>query len=164
MPRILVLIRHAKSSWDDSSIQDFDRSLNKRGFKDAPEMGKRLAGSNHSADIIISSPALRAITTAEIIASEIGFDESKILQEPVIYEAGLNTLVNVVTSIDDNYRHAILIGHNPGFTYLCNYLCNVQLDNMPTCGIAKIEFTTDTWRAISKHDGKLLDFDYPKKK
>lgn len=164
MTRELTLIRHAKSSWDDSSLQDFDRPLNKRGFKNAPEMGKRLARRNHRTDIIISSPAARAITTAEIIASEISFDSNNILREPEIYEAGLNALVNVVASIDDNYRHAILVGHNPGLTYLCNYLCNAQLDNMPTCSIVQIKFNIDTWAAISKHEGELVNFDYPKKK
>lgn len=164
MTRELTLIRHAKSSWDDSSLQDFDRPLNKRGFKNAPEMGKRLARRNHRTDIIISSPAVRAITTAEIIASEINFDKNNILHEPAIYEAGLNSLVNVVASIGDNYRHAILVGHNPGLTYLCNYLCNAQLDNMPTCSIVQIKFNIDTWRAISKHEGEMVNFDYPKKK
>lgn len=164
MTRELTLIRHAKSSWDDSSLQDIDRPLNKRGIKNAPEMGKRLARKNYRPDIIISSPAVRAITTAEIIASEISFDRKNILREPTIYDAGLNSLVNVVANIDDSYRHAILVGHNPGLTYLCNYLCNAQLDNMPTCSIVQIKFNIDTWRAISKHEGELLSFDYPKKK
>ncbi len=164
MARDLTLIRHAKSNWDDTSLRDFDRPLNKRGFKNAPEMGKRLARKNYHTDIIISSPAVRAITTAEIIASEICFDSNNILRETAIYEAGLDVLVNVVASIDDNYRHAILVGHNPGLTYLCNYLCDAQLDNMPTCSIAQIKFNTDTWKEISKHEGELVDFDYPKKK
>ena len=164
MPRKLILIRHAKSSWDDSSLNDFDRPLNKRGFENSPMMGQRLANNNFNADTIISSPAVRAIITVELIANEIGFDKNKIQQVPAIYEAGLDTLVNIVTGIDDNYQDVILVGHNPGFTWLCNYLCNAQLDNMPTCSMAQIKFEVDSWKDVSKHVGELIDFDYPKKK
>lgn len=159
----MTLVRHAKSSWDDSSLRDFDRPLNKRGFENAPEMGKRLAKRNYKADIIISSPAIRALATAEIIAEEIGFDRNDILQEPAVYNADLHALVEIVTGVDDNYRRAMLVGHNPGFTNLCNYLCAARIDNMPTCSIVQIEFYTDAWKDIDRHDGALISFDYPKK-
>ncbi|NIP30788.1 MAG: hypothetical protein GTO02_12900, partial [Candidatus Dadabacteria bacterium] len=88
----LLLVRHAKSSWDNADLQDFDRPLNKRGFKNAPEMGKRLLKKGLIINLIYSSPALRAITTAELIAKEIGYESSKIIYKPEIYEAGINTL------------------------------------------------------------------------
>lgn len=164
MPRNLTLVRHAKSSWDDTSLQDFERPLNKRGFENAPMMGKRLVAGDCKVDTIISSPARRAVTTAGMIAAEIGFDNNKILQNPSMYAAGLNTLVEVITGIDDDFQHAMLVGHNPGFTQLCNYLCEARIDNMPTCGIARIEFDADTWKTVSRQSGYLADFDYPRKK
>ncbi len=160
----LLLVRHAKSSWDNADLQDFDRPLNKRGFKNAPEMGKRLLKKGLIINLIYSSPALRAITTAELIAKEIGYESSKIIYKPEIYEAGLSALFNVVKNIDENCQSAMLVGHNPGFTYLCNYLCNAQIDNMPTCSMAYIEFPVEDWKEIAEHNGKLVDFDYPKKK
>lgn len=126
-------------------------------------MGKRLAQRNYKADFIISSPAVRAITTAEIIAEEIGVEKSGILHEPAIYEVGLGSLVNVVTGIDDKYRCVVLVGHNPGLTNLCNYLSDTGIDNLPTCGMAQIEFDADTWKAVTMYGGKLVSFDYPKK-
>ena len=164
MERFLLLVRHAKSSWDDAGLQDFDRPLNKRGLKNAPEMGKRFAHRNPVVDAIISSPANRAITTAELIANEISFDKKDIIQNSEIYEAGLSTLVNVVTGIDNKFNHVILVGHNPSFTYLCNYLSDAQLDNMPTCSMAYIKFKVETWNDITKHSGELIEFDFPKNK
>lgn len=163
MSLTLTLVRHAKSSWDHVGLQDFDRPLNERGLRNAPEMGKRLAKRGDTPDVIISSPAKRAMTTAEMIADEIGFDKNNILREPAIYAAGLSTLVDIVTGIDDGYQSAMLVGHNPGFTELCNYLCAVRIDNVPTCGIVQIKFRTNAWHTIAKHDGEMIDFDYPKK-
>lgn len=160
----LLLVRHAKSSWDNAGLQDFDRPLNKRGLKNAPEMGKRLLKKGLKINLIYASPALRAVTTAELIAKEISYASNEIICKPEIYEAGLSTLFNVVKSMDENCKSVMLVGHNPGFTYLCNYLCNAQIDNMPTCSMAYIEFPVETWKEIAKHMGKLVDFDYPKKK
>ena len=163
MSLTLTLVRHAKSSWDHVGLQDFDRPLNERGLRNTPEMGKRLVKRGYKPDVIISSPAKRAITTAEIIAAEIGFDKDHILQEPAIYAAGLSALVDIVTRIDDEYQSTMLVGHNPGFTELCNYLCAARIDNVPTCGIVRIKFRTNAWNTIAKHDGEMIDFDYPKK-
>ncbi len=163
MTKQLTLMRHAKSSWDDASLSDFDRPLNARGFKNAPEMGERLAETDFLPDIIITSPAIRAKTTAELIAEQIKFNKNQILQEPAIYEAGIQSLVNVVAGIDDEHQHAMLVGHNPGFTYVCNYLSDASIDNIPTCGIVHIEFDVSTWQNIDESSGKLIDFDYPKK-
>lgn len=164
MSRNLVLVRHAKSSWDDDGLQDFDRPLNKRGLKNAPEMGRRLADNNFSTDIIISSPANRAITTAELIAKQIGIDKKKIIQQEEIYEAGLNALIYIVNSLEDDYNNVMLVGHNPGFTYLCNYLSDAQLENIPTCGIAQLKFDVKAWQDITENTGELIEFDFPKNK
>lgn len=166
MARELTLVRHAKSSWvkpswNDASSSDFDRPLKARGLKNAPEMGKRLRDANYQVDVIISSPALRAITTAEFIASEL--DYKNIQQCDEIYEAGANTLLYLISSLDEKYRKVMLVGHNPGFTMLCNYLCDANIDNMPTCSIARIQLTINSWQDVGEHCGELLHFDYPKK-
>lgn len=162
MPRILTLVRHAKSSWDQAGIQDFDRPLNQRGLKNAPQMGQRLADKCFRIDCIISSPAVRAISTAEIIAHKIGFETENITQNADIYEASLNSLVSIVHSLEDNLARVMLVGHNPGFTGLANYLSNANIDNLPTCSIMQIQFAR-SWRDISEHTGELIDLDYPKK-
>jgi len=163
MQRILTLVRHAKSSWNDADLRDFDRPLNNRGLKTAPEMGKRLADAGYELDTIISSPAKRAITTAKIIAKEIGFTEEKIQQNTDIYDASLNTLIDIVSSLVDSSKRVMLVGHNPGFTILGNYLSNTRIDNMPTCSIAQVQFDVGSWEFITEHSGELIDFDYPKK-
>ena len=127
-------------------------------------MGKRLAEARYRAETIISSPAKRAITTAEIIAAEIGFDPEHIVQNPLMYGASLGALTEVVRGIGDRIRHAVLVGHNPGITLLCNFLGDSRIDNLPTCGIARMEFDAHSWADVSRQDGHLVEFDYPKKK
>ena len=163
MGRTLALVRHAKSSWKHEDLSDFERPLNSRGLKNAPEMGRRFVEKSYVVDCIISSPAVRAITTAEFIASELEFNIQKIRQSKIIYEATLNTLTKLVLDLDNNWFRVMLVGHNPGFTSLCNYLSNAKIDNMPTCSIALIQFDVERWDAITEHSGKLLDFDYPKR-
>jgi len=163
MALVLTLARHAKSSWNDAGLSDFDRPLNSRGLKNAPEMGKRLADANYKLDSLISSPAMRAITTAGIIAKQIDFSKQKIRQNDDIYNASINTLIEIVTTLENSSSRVMLVGHNPGFTTLCNYLSNAEIDNMPTCSIAQIQFDTKSWNSITEHSGELLDFDYPKK-
>ena len=158
----LILVRHAKSSWTEAGLTDFDRPLNDRGLKNAPEMGRRLAKANFAVDTIITSPAVRAITTAKIIAKEIGFDVKRIVQNEHIYDASVNILLDLVRNLDEHVNKAMLVGHNPSFTVLCNRLSNARIDNMPTCSIAQIQFNISSWEAITEHSGELTDFDYPK--
>lgn len=162
--RSLTLIRHAKSSWNHPELADFDRPLNQRGLKNAPMMGRRLAAANYRADVIISSPAKRAITTAESIAAQIGFDPDDITQNPLVYGAGLGALTEVIRGIDNRIRHAVLVGHNPGITQLCNFLGDPGIDNLPTCGIARMEFDARNWEDVSRQQGRLVELDYPRKK
>ena len=161
--RILTLVRHAKSSWNNTDLSDFERPLNSRGLKNAPEMGKRLVKAKFKVDLIISSPAVRALTTAEFIASELGYNFQRIKQEDAIYEAGLNTLLHLISSLDNNINNVMLVGHNPGFTMLCNYLSDAEIENLPTCSIAQIKFDQSSWQSVSVHSGVLLDYDFPKK-
>ncbi len=158
----LYLIRHAKSSWDNSTIPDFERPLNKRGKHDAPFMGKLLKKKNAMPDIIYTSPAVRALTTAKIFAGELGIPKNKIVEEKNIYDSGIKGMEETVQSIPDEISTAFLFGHNPAITYYANHLGDKAV-NMPTCSIVGIEFEVDSWKEVERDKGKVILFEYPKK-
>ncbi|RZK38995.1 MAG: histidine phosphatase family protein [Pedobacter sp.] len=162
MAKRLILIRHAKSDWGNPDLRDFDRPLNKRGNASAPDMAQRLVSASISPDLMVSSPALRAISTAKYFAKAWGIQEKDIQTDQNIYEAGFKTLLSVVNEFDDNYPTIAMFGHNPGFTDFANYLSGVNIVNMPTCSVVMIEFSTDSWNMLSKETGKVILFDYPK--
>ena len=159
----LYLIRHAKSSWKDQGLADIERPLNKRGKQDAPFMGKRLKETKVHPDLIVSSPAKRALKTAKVIAEEIGYPKKRIKTDESIYLAGVSTLLHVIQNIEDSYQQVMLFGHNPGFTDLAESLTNQKFDNIPTCGIVCMDFDINSWKKVSEGKGKVVFFDYPKK-
>ncbi len=159
----LFLIRHAKSSWDNHDLSDFERPLNKRGLRDAPFMSKLLNKENIKPDIIYTSPALRAATTADFFAEELGYKKKKIIYDETIYEAGIRELENIIQNMSDIYSTVFLFGHNPTITYYANHLGNKLIDNMPTCSIVGIEFNEETWNTVEHGKGKTFLFEYPKK-
>lgn len=159
----LVLVRHAKSSWKDTSLSDFERPLNKRGKHDAPMMAKILHDNTISIELILTSPAKRAATTARFFLAEFGPQNVNIDFDDKIYEASTSDLIQIINNIDQNYKSAMLVGHNPGFTFLAEKLSGEYLGNIPTCGIAQIEFSVDEWKHISFNSGTLTHYDYPKK-
>ena len=161
--KTLYLVRHAKSSWKDNSLKDFDRPLNERGKRDAPFMGKLIREKGINPDIIISSPAKRAISTAKYFSAEFNKSKKEIIENNNIYEAGAGQLIDIINSIADNNNSAMLFGHNPGFTMLSNYLADKRIDNIPTCGVVTITFDVDSWKEIEVGTGKLIEFEYPKK-
>lgn len=157
----LFLIRHAKSDWSNSSLDDFDRPLNKRGKKNAPFMGEVLHNKAIQADMIISSPAYRARETSVAISKEVNYSKDIIYNE-YLYEASLKTVLDVVTYIEDENDTVFLVGHNPSLNMLAFYLVDFN-DNIPTCGILEIEFDCESWREAKKRNAKLISFEYPKK-
>lgn len=161
--KTLYLIRHAKSSRDNRDIPDFERPLNERGEKDAPFIAEVLKKKNVNVDLILSSPALRALTTAKIFAKELGISEKEIVADENIYEASRKDLVNVLLKIDDSKNNVILFGHNPGLTYLSNYICDFETDNIPTCGIIGMQLEFDSWKYIGSKSCGFKFFEYPKK-
>jgi phosphohistidine phosphatase len=162
MAKRLLLIRHAKSDWGNPSLRDFDRPLNKRGHANAPEMGQRLTKQQIFPDQVVSSPALRAFTTANYFAKEWGIKSGEIKTDQDIYEAGVRTLLGVVNQFDDQKEIIAMFGHNPGFTDFANYLSNLDIMNMPTCSVVMLEFPFDEWKMVSSGTAKVLLFDYPK--
>jgi len=159
----LTLIRHAKSSWDNPALDDFDRPLNKRGKKSAPLMGKIIRKRGLVFDQIVSSPAVRAITTARLIAKKLAYREQAIQQREELYGASGDELLECVNALDDEYQKIALVAHNPGLTDLCNQLTGESIANLPTCAIAVIEFDLDDWRAVDRDTGRLALYEYPRK-
>jgi len=157
----LYIIRHAKSSWKDTMLDDFDRPLNKRGKLNAPFMGDILKNKNISPDIIISSPALRAKKTAEIIAEKTAYSK-EIKFDRNIYEAETQELYKILSMVSDDEYIVFLFGHNPTLNMFAEEYVNFH-DNIPTCGIVEIEFTCSKWADISAKNARLKSFEYPKK-
>ena len=161
--KLLFLVRHAKSSWDDPTIDDRQRPLNRRGKQEAPKMGKHLAGYKIKPELIISSPAVRALKTAEKIAKELGFKKSDVVVNEEMYTFNGGNLKDVIKDLDDKYESVMLVGHNPAITALANQISDADIDNIPTCGVVLIEFKTRKWKDAAGGRGKVLEFDYPKK-
>ncbi len=159
----IFLIRHAKSSWDESGVSDFERPLNKRGNRDAPFMAAILKKDKVKPDLIISSPAKRAITTAETFAEELDCPSKKILTEISIYESGIKELETIVQSIPEDNKTVLLFGHNPTLTFYANHLGDKFITNIPTCGIVGIELKVKSWHEVERGKGKTFLFEFPKK-
>ena len=161
--KTLTLIRHAKSSWKDGGIPDLSRPLNKRGKRDGPMMGERLAERGVEVDLMISSPATRALATAEAIAEEIGYSWEEVVVDERLYHAEPYEILQVVEELEDYLDHVMVFGHNPGLTDLANEFSPYYIDNVPTCGIVELRFDVDTWAGIGGAGPVGMDFDYPKK-
>lgn len=158
----LFIVRHAKSSWDDPDLDDFDRPLNKRGKRNAPEIGKRLAVRGVSPDLIITSPAKRAAATARRIAEAIAYPKNKIIKDDSFYHGSIQDVIRVVQKLDDQINSLMIFGHNPGLTDLANYLSGADIYNIPTCGVVEIDFDFNLWKMLGSKKGKLVKFDFPK--
>lgn len=159
----LTLVRHAKSSWKDPHLTDEERPLNQRGRRDAPEMGRRLAERDVVPDLLISSPAERALTTAQLIAEAIGYPPEGIEEEDLLYLAGVDEWMEVIWSLDDALDQVMLFGHNPGLTDLVNTISTLRLANVPTCGVIELAFDIDRWCQVGRVRPRQATFDYPKK-
>ena len=156
MPRILYLLRHAKSSWKDDSQADFDRPLKGRGRDAAQRMGKRLASEKLEDAVLICSPAARTRETAKIVLkhSRVRMDQRF---DERIYEASLRDLLQVVSEIPDEKQTAMLIGHNPGFEELLAFLTG-EARRMSTCALAKIKLEVASWKDARAGEGSLESF------
>jgi phosphohistidine phosphatase len=158
----VIFVRHAKSSWADPSLRDFDRPLNKRGLRDAPFMAKVLRGKLDQLDLIVASPANRAFTTATYFAEAFDIPVSKIRQEQRLYHAYPNDLLKLVQQLEDALDTVLVFGHNPGFTDFANHFTDDYIDNVPTCGIFQLEADIQHWADFDKSKVRLMAFHYPK--
>ena len=156
--KTLILVRHAKSSWDDIGIDDFERPLNDRGKHDAPMMAKRLKNKDINIDVFISSPAKRALRTAKYFAEEFGVEKKEIEEVKKLYGASVSDFLEVVTNIKDKYKNIVLFSHNPGITEFANTLTSVHIDNMPTCSMFAVQADTDKWADFLQSEKKISLF------
>ncbi len=160
--KTLFLVRHAKSSWNDAALPDKDRPLNDRGRRDAPKMGERLAKRDVKPDLILSSPAMRALETAEIIAKKLDYRRKDIVVDDRLYAVGADDLLDVIHELDDKLERVMLFGHNPELTELAHRLSN-KITDMPTCAVAEFAFDAKSWSSIGKGKPARVTLDSPKK-
>lgn len=158
----LIVIRHAKSSWDFSVLNDFDRPLNERGHKDAPMMAKRLLDKKIPIDAFISSTAKRAFTTAAYFADMYDVKEKNIIKVPELYHAASAVFYDVIENTNDSFNTIALFSHNPGITDFVNQLTNTRIDDMPTCGVFAVTIKTECWKDFANAEKAFWFFDYPK--
>jgi phosphohistidine phosphatase len=156
----LVLARHAKSSWKDATLADYDRPLNKRGRRDLPFMAARLAEREPAPQLIWASPAKRTALTAEGYADALGIPASSILWDERLYYAGGNSMVALLGALDDDIDSVMIVGHNPALTLAANTLAGWVTDNLPTSG--QIGLRAPDWTA-PPGKWRLGFFDYPKR-
>ncbi|MGE4473182.1 histidine phosphatase family protein [uncultured Sulfuricurvum sp.] len=161
--KTLYLIRHAKSDWSDESLSDFDRPLNKRGTKDAPLMGSKLSDKGVRPDLILSSPALRAKTTAEAFAKALSYPPESIRFEHELYACDVETILSLIRGVSADIDTLFVFGHNPEFTEGANLITGGNIDNIPTCGVVEMRLKNDSWESIGKNSAELRSFDFPKK-
>jgi phosphohistidine phosphatase len=160
--KTLLIIRHAKSSWDNINTPDIERPLNDRGRKDAPAMARRVIKAGIHPDRLLSSPARRARHTAELFAREFHVKETDIVIFNELYHAQPVAFQQVIAGLDDGDQSVALFSHNPGITAFVNTLTSVRLDDMPTCSVFAIKCEAPTWSEFFSGDRKFLFFDYPK--
>jgi len=161
--KTFFLIRHAKSSWDYPELTDIERPLNKRGIRDAPTMGKKLYETNCIPDLMISSTAKRAKSTAFKIAKELDYPKEQIRMEENLYHATDKEIIKVVKRIKDKWNTVFLFGHNPGFTEAANmFNTSSYISNLPTCGIVRVESTANSWSEINSDNSKVVSYIFPK--
>lgn len=161
--KTLTIVRHAKSSWRDTSLPDRKRPLNKRGGRDAPEMGRRIKEHGIRPSLIVSSPATRAWSTAKKVADAIGYPREFLQKEAGLYLASVDEILDVIVAQDNGFNNLMLFGHNPGFTDFANFLVPGLTNNLPTAGVVSVEVDQDDWNLYERPATRLLVHDWPKK-
>jgi phosphohistidine phosphatase len=159
----LILIRHAKSGWADDSLADWERPLNPRGRRDAPEMAERLAESDADVELLITSPAERARLTAQAFTDGLHLDDDEVVIERQLYAADEEDWLEIVESQPDYLNNIALVGHNPGLTEFLNLFLEEPLDNVPTCGVARLRFDIEEWERISEAEPVRVLYTIPKR-
>lgn len=158
----LLLIRHAKSSWDNPTQNDFDRPLNARGLKDAPMMAQRLLDRKVKIDAFFSSPAVRAKQTCLLFMKTFKVEEAAVHLQSQLYLASPDVFMQSITNMPDSVSSAAIFSHNNGLTEFANTLTNTTIDDMPTCSVFGVKAEIDKWKDFEKAEKEFWFFDYPK--
>ena len=156
----LILIRHSKSSWKDLSLTDFNRPLNGRGKLDGPLMADYLKRKIDKIDYLHSSSSVRTFETSKYFIKQIQFE--KVEYDDALYHCSATSILNMISNYSDDYQSVMIIAHNPGLTNLINNITNISLDNLPTTGLAEIEFNINSWSKLSYKNSNLIDLKFPK--
>ena len=160
----LTLVRHAKTEPAVTGQEDWDRILEPRGQRDAPEMARRLKDAHGKPDRVLTSPAIRAITTANIMSRVLNVPAAKIIQDERLYLAAPRRILEVINELGHGAGHLMVVGHNPGISEFADQISGERsIDNMPTCAVYTLEFEIATWSELVWATGLNADFDYPKK-
>jgi phosphohistidine phosphatase len=160
--KTLYIVRHAKSDKDNPKMEDIDRPLNQRGYADAHAMASKINDTRRNPELIISSPAVRALTTALIFARKFKYDPRKVILEETIYETGTKEYLKIIAGISNEINTAMIFGHNSTITMLVNKLTDPFTDHVPTCAVTAISFPVDDWKEVAMIQGKLVLYDFPK--
>jgi len=160
--KTLTLVRHAKSSWKHTRLTDRQRPLNKRGKRDAPEMGQRIHAHGIRPSLILTSPATRAWETAKYVARELGYPKEFLQRDDALYHASTDDLLDVIVAQDPGFNNLMIVGHNPGLTDFANFLSPGVTNNLPTAGVVCVEIDQEDWNLYERPKTKLIVFDYPK--
>jgi phosphohistidine phosphatase len=163
--KTLYIVRHAKSSWAESGLSDFDRPLNERGKRDAPRMGNRLKEKHILPHLMLTSPAKRAWSTCKRLAAIMGYAEEKIKTDNALYHANEEDILAVIRDVKDKHESLMVFGHNPGLTDFVNSISHdstIDIDNIPTCGIVAFTLNITSWKDAGFGKGEFVFFDYPK--
>ncbi len=161
--KTLYIVRHAKSSRDYPKVKDIDRPLKERGIHDADLVARRLKKTGRRPELIITSPATRALHTATIFRRILDIPEPAFKLDNTLYDATVDDILEVVYGVGDEVSSVMIFGHNPSFTYIVNDLTSLNLDNLPTSGLVIAEFNTGKWTEIDRQYVTFEFLDYPKK-
>lgn len=163
MPKHLTLIRHAKSSWDNANLSDFERPLNSRGKHDAPKMGQLIKHELPEIDYILCSTSQRTRETLSLLNQALNINSSDISFRDALYHPSPKVIKDMVAELPENIQHVAVVSHNPATTQLANELQNQRhFDNVPTCGVVHIQFDITSWEDISSVKGTLKEAFFPK--
>ncbi|SDK38028.1 SixA phosphatase family protein [Microbulbifer yueqingensis] len=158
----LTLIRHAKSSWADPTLDDFDRPLNKRGERDLPAMAQRVRELGLVPDRLLTSGAVRALTTARAVAAALELDPDQVVVQPGLYACSYQAMLQHLQQQDDRWHHLMVVGHNPGLENLGCYLTGDRLARFPTAAVLHMQLGITRWCELAESCGSVELFDYPK--
>ena len=161
--KTVYLLRHAKSSWSEPGLSDRQRPLNNRGLRDAPAMGARFANRDESLDRVLSSPALRALTTAQLFCDSCDYPRDAIEICPELYFSGSSAINDLILQQDDGLQSLMLVFHNPDITHFANSIdYEFHIDNVPTCGLIRLVSDILQWRDWSPGNSRFEYYDFPK--
>lgn len=161
--RTLFIIRHAKSSWEIETISDIDRPLKLKGIRDAYDMARRIKINHEIPNLLISSPAIRALHTADIFTRVLEVKYTHLKIDERIYGSGVGVIKKILSEQDSAVKNIMIFGHNPDFSELATVLSGNEFIELPTCGMCRITFNSSDWKSISSSNKIDVQLDFPKK-